>query len=145
MVVSENPQSKETLQAVESWIELRKERPRDRTGPTSKNRVGNVLRFLGLPYENEQQFTHQDEGSGSRSVHFTFEAGLSAAEGVKGAPLFGSLAKGIYHIFCLWEDARPDKAQTKPNNPTPGPKWAKRCDCSLPQRTYRCRTTRYKA
>ena len=30
MTVSENPQSKETLQAVESWIELRKERPHNR-------------------------------------------------------------------------------------------------------------------
>ena len=114
MVVSENPQSKETLQAVESWIELRKERPRNRIGPTSKNRVGNVLRFLGLPYENEQQFTRQEEGSGSRSVHFTFEAGLGAVEGVKGAPLFGSLTKGIFHVFCLWEDARPDRLRQNP-------------------------------
>ena len=114
MAVSENPQSKETLQAVESWIELRKERPHNRTGPTSKNRVGNVLRFLGVPYENEQQFTRQEEGSGSRSVHFTFDAGLSAVEGVKGAPLFGSLTKGIFHVFCLWEDARPDRLRQNP-------------------------------
>ncbi len=109
MVVTENPQSKETLQAVESWIELRKERPRDRTGPTSKNRVGTILRFLGLPYENEHQFTRHDEGNNNGWVHFTFESDPSAVEGVKGAPLFGSLAKGIFHVFCLWEDARPDR------------------------------------
>ena len=114
MMVSENPQSKETLQAVESWIELKKERPRNRTGPTSKNRVGNVLSFLGLPYENENQFVRHEEGNSSRWVHFTFETGPSAVEGVKGAPLFGSLAKGIYHIFCLWEDARPDRVRQNP-------------------------------
>ena len=114
MVVSENPRSRETLQAVESWIELRKERPRDRTGHTSKNRVGNILRFLGLPYENERQFTRLEEGNTSRWVHFTFESDLSAAEGVKGAPLFGSLAKGTFHIFCLWEDARPDRLRLNP-------------------------------
>ena len=114
MVVSENPQSRETLQAVESWIELKKERPRDRTGPTSKNRVGNVLSVLGLPYENEHQFTRQEEGNSNRWVQFTFETGPSAVDGVKGAPLFGSLAKGIYHIFCLWEDARPDRVRQNP-------------------------------
>ena len=111
MVVSDNPQSKEALQAVQSWIELKAERARSRTGSTSKNRVGNVLRFLGLPYENELQFTHHQEGSSSRWVHFTFEADPGALEGVKGSPLFGSLSKGIYHILCLWEDARPDRVR----------------------------------
>ena len=114
MVVSENPQSRETLQAVQSWIELRKERPRDRTGPTSKHRVGNILRFLGLPYDNEHQFTRHEEGNSGRWVHFTFESEPSAIEGVKGAPLFSSQTKGMFHICCLWEDARPDRIRLNP-------------------------------
>ena len=109
MVVTENPQSKETLQAVESWNELRTRRPQDRTGPKAKNFVGTILRFLGLPYENVHQFTRHDEGNKNVWVHFTFESDPSTVEGVKGAPLFGSLAKGIFHVFCLWEDARPDR------------------------------------
>ena len=111
---------------MESWIELRKERHRDRTGPRSKNRVGNVLRFLGLPYENERQFTRHEEGNNSEWVHFIFESNLSAVEGVKGAPLFGSLAKRTFHIFCLWGDARPDRLRHNPANTTPGSEWTKR-------------------
>ena len=89
-------------------------RPRDRTGPTSKNRVGNILRFLGLPYDNEHQFTRHEEGNSGRWVHFTFESDPSAIEGVKGAPLFSSLAKGMFHICCLWEDARPGRIRLNP-------------------------------
>ena len=28
---------------------------------------------------------------------------------MKGAPLFGSQSRGVFHIFCLWEEARPDR------------------------------------
>ena len=109
MAVPADPQARETLQAVQSWIDLKAERARDRTGPTSRNRVGSVLRFLGLPYEDEQQLTLQEEGYSNRWVHFSIQADPKSVNGVKGAPLFGSQAKGIYHLFCLWEDARPDR------------------------------------
>ena len=104
-----DPQTIQTLQAVESWNDLKAERARDRTGPTSKNRVGSVLRFLGLSFESEQQLTRQGEGASNRWVHFCLQADPKSIDGVKGAPLFGSQAKGTYHIFCLWEDARPDR------------------------------------
>ena len=115
MVILENPQSKETLQAVESWIVLKGERARDRAGPTSKNRVGNVLRFLGLPYENERQLRVKKKGNSNRWVHFTFKTDSNSVEGVKGFPLYGSQAQGTYHIFCFWEDARPDRVRQNPS------------------------------
>ena len=114
MMGSDDPQSKETRLAVDSWIELKTERARNRTGSTSKTRVGNVLRLLGLPYDNEQQFVKYEEGSSSQWVHFHFETALSPLDGVKGVPLFGSLAKGTYHVCCLWEDARPDRIRQHP-------------------------------
>ena len=76
----------------------------------SKNRIGTILRFIGLPYDNESEITVRSEGRpGNRWVQFTFRADPEIVSSIKGAPQFGSQANGTYHIFCLWEDARPDR------------------------------------
>ena len=97
-------------EVIENWELLKQERPRDRTGPTSKGRIGTVLRFLGLRYQNESELTlRKEDRSGRRWVYFTFETDPGGINAVRGAPQFGSQANGTYHIFCLWEDARPDR------------------------------------
>ena len=100
----------EVEDVVADWGLLKQERPRDRTGPTSKGRIGTVLRFLGLRYQNESELTlRKQDGAGSRWVYFTFETDPQGINAVRGAPQFGSQADGTYHIFCLWEDARPER------------------------------------
>ena len=103
------PRPKEALQAIESWIDLKRELARFRTSQASKRRCGHVLTLLGLPYEKEQQFTRTESGLNSQWAHFTFEADPKFIESVRGAPLFGSQAKGTYHIVCFWEGNRPDQ------------------------------------
>ena len=110
------PQVKETLDLLEDWIALKGERPQDRVGPSSRRRVGSVLSFLGLPYENERQLTPQQGGPGnSRWVHLVFEGDPTRIDRIRGAPQFGSRANGTYHIFCFWEDARPDLIRIVPD------------------------------
>lgn len=95
---------------VEDWELLKGERAHTRTGPASKNRIGTILRFVGLPYEDEKEIIVRSEGRpGNRWVHFTFQADPQIVNSIKGAPRFGSQANGTYQIFCLWEDARPDR------------------------------------
>ena len=106
----------EVEKVVEDWEDLKQERTRDRIGPTSKGRIGTVLRFLGLRYQNESELTlRKEDRSGRRWVYFTFETDPQSINAVRGAPKFGSQANGIYHIFCLWEDARPDRITRNPN------------------------------
>ena len=101
---------------IEDWELLQQERPRDRTGPTSKGRIGTVLRFLGLRYQNESELTlRKEDRSGRRWVYFTFETDPQSINAVRGAPQFGSQANGTYHIFCFWEDARPDRITRNPS------------------------------
>ena len=111
MVVTANPFNSLTAQAIDSWIELKAEQARFRTARPSMNRVGGVLQLIGLPYAGEQQFIRITEGPSARSVHFTYQVDATAIHGVSGAPLFGSQASGTYNIFCLWEDARPDRVR----------------------------------
>ena len=94
---------------VRDWELLKDERANVRTGPSSRNRIGTILRFMGLPYGDEKEITTRREGPRGRWVHFTFQADPQIVNSIKGAPQFGSLAHGTYHIFCLWEDARPDR------------------------------------
>ena len=49
------------------------------------------------------------DAQGNRWVQFTFRTDPEIVSSIKGAPQFGSQANGTYHIFCLWEDARPDR------------------------------------
>ena len=100
----------EIARAKEDWGLLKQERPRDRTGPTSKGRIGTVLSFLGLRVQNEKELTFRKEDrTGRRWVYFTLETDQPSVNVVRGAPQFGSQANGTYHVFCLWEDARPDR------------------------------------
>ena len=93
---------------VRDWGLVKEERAHTRNGPASKNRIGAILRFIGLPYDHESEITVRREGRpGSRWVHFTFQTDPQNVTSIKGAPQFGSQANGTYHIFCLWEDARP--------------------------------------
>ena len=97
-------------EAREAWIQLRDQRPHTRTGQASRHRVGKVLRFLGLPYERERQLSEGDESrQGSGWAFFTLEVKPQDVASIKGGPQYGSQANGVYHIFCLWEDARPDR------------------------------------
>ena len=93
-----------------NWKLLKNERPHTRTGSASKNRIGTILRFIGLPFDHESEITVRREGRpGNRWVHFTFQADPQIVNSIEGAPHFGSQANGTFHIFCLWEDARPDR------------------------------------
>ena len=106
----------ETEKLVDDWDLLKQERPRDRTGPTSKGRIGTVLSFLGLRYQSESELTlRKEDRSGRRWVYFTFETDPQGINPLRGAPQFGSQANGTYHIFCLWEDARPDRITRNPS------------------------------
>ena len=97
-----------------AWEDLRGERPRDRTGPTSRGRVGTVLRFLGLPYQNENDLRVRRNDGRSRWVHFTFETDPQSVTFVRGAPQFRSQANGTYHIYCLWEEVQPGRVTRIP-------------------------------
>ena len=96
---------------VEEWELLKSERAHIRTGPASKRRIGTILRFIGLPYDDESEITVPPRAgaTGNRWVQLTFQADPQIISSIKGAPLFGSQANGTYHVFCLWEDARPDR------------------------------------
>ena len=110
MARSVDPLAQEALNAVESWIALKQEIfPRNRTAGPARQHVGNILRLLGLPVDNLGLLLNQETGQNNRWAHFTLTADPKAIDGVKGAPLFGSQSRGVFHIFCLWEDARPDR------------------------------------
>ena len=85
------------------------------SGPThgrvrlQKDRIGSILNFIGLPYQDRGQISEQSSGPGSRWKYYTFEADPELIDTVMGAPQLGSNANGMYHVFCLWEDARPDR------------------------------------
>ena len=109
MTITAPTYEQEVEDVVRDWELLKGERARTRAGPSSRSRIGTILRFMGLPYGNEKEITSHREGPSSRWVHFTFQADPQIVGSIKGAPQFGSLANGTYHIFCLWEDARPDR------------------------------------
>lgn len=106
MANSEDAPAPETLKAQIDWKGLTEERAHNRTTRASKDRVGSILRFLGLTYENERQFTNEKVFPSPRNprwVCYTFEQDPWSIGEVRGAPQFGSLANGMFHIFCLWE------------------------------------------
>lgn len=101
--------------ALKAWIGLRAQHQRrqdtlvtvdGKPGDTMLNRLGGILDFLGLPYQESAQFSLRDRGRRNNWVYLTFES--APAYQPKGAPLFGSQADGVYHVFCLW-DTRPDR------------------------------------
>ena len=95
---------------VKDWNFLKSERAHTRTGPVSRSRIGTILRFIGLPYDNESEIFVRREGRpGNRWIHFTFQTDPQIVPSIRGAPRFCSQTNGTYHIFCLWEDARPDR------------------------------------
>ena len=95
--------------AIRDWISLRNERAHTRQSQATKNRIGSVLNFIGLPFQNRGQISEQGSGPGGRWKYYTFEVDTELIDTVKGAPQLGSNANGMYYIFCLWEDARPDR------------------------------------
>ena len=95
--------------AVRNWINLRNERPHTRASQATMDRIGSILDSIGLPYEDRSQIKGLSAGPNNRWKHFTFEVNPEIIDTVKGAPELGSNANGMYHIFCLWEDARPDR------------------------------------
>ena len=73
--------------AVKDWVLLKDQRPHTRTSQACKSRIGRVLGFLGLPYQNEQQLTLQEEGrSGSRWIYLTLQVDPQEVESVRGVP-----------------------------------------------------------
>ena len=109
MAGSVEPWVQETSDALQSWIALKQDiRPHNRIAGPAKQHVRNILRFLGLPIDNVGQLEDIGKGQNNRWIHFTLKADPKVIDGVKGAPLFGSQSRGEFHIFCLWEDARPD-------------------------------------
>ena len=100
----------EIEEVTRDWERLKQERPHTRIGPASKSRIGTILRFLGLRYQTESQLKlRKQDGTANRWIYFTFETDPQSINVIRGAPQFGSQANGKYHIFCLWEDARPDR------------------------------------
>ena len=95
--------------AIRDWINLRNERAHTRQSQATKDRIGSVLNFIGLPFQSRGQISEQGSGPGSRWKYYTFEVHPELIDSVKGAPQLGSNANGMYYIFCLWEDARPDR------------------------------------
>ena len=99
----------EVENVVRDWALLKDEQKHVRTGPASRSRIGTILRFIGLPFGDEREITVHRGRRTDAWAHFTFQADPKIVNSIKGAPQFGSLANGTYHIFCLWEDARPDR------------------------------------
>ena len=103
-------QTAEIDRLVNDWGELPQERPHTRMSRASQGRIGRVLKFLGLPYRNDRDITFLNQTpSGNRWLHCILDADPHSVPAIKGAPQFVSLANGKYHVFCLWEDARPDR------------------------------------
>lgn len=97
-------------QLVNDWEQLRDELAHTRTSKASKGRIGRVLEFLGLPFRNDRDITFlKDVPSGNRWLHCVLDLDPRSLSGAKGAPQFASRTNGKYHVFCLWEDARPDR------------------------------------
>ncbi len=112
MVSPISSEGSEISHAIQDWMLLKSERPHTRTGVASKNRIGKLLSFLGIPYQTERQLVERGEGGPNRRwVYFTFELGSQRVDSIRGAPQFGSQSNGTYHIFCFWEDARPDRVR----------------------------------
>ena len=110
MARSVDPMVQESSDAVESWIALKQDiLTHNRAAGPARQHVGSILRFLGLPVDSVVQLENQGRGQDNRWIHFTLKADPKVIDGVKGAPLFGSQSRGVFHIFCLWEDARPDR------------------------------------
>ena len=86
---------------ITDWEALKRERPHIRTSAASKNRIGTVIQFIGLPYDNEKELNLRREGRpGSRWMYFTLQVDPDSVGLLKGAAQFGSQANGTYHIFC---------------------------------------------
>ena len=98
-----------TTTVVRDWINLRNERAHTRESQATKDRIGSILNFIGLPYQDRGQISEQSSGPGSRWKYYTLETEPELIDTVMGAPQFGSNANGMYYVFCLWEDARPDR------------------------------------
>lgn len=95
---------------VNDWGQLLQEQPHTRMSRASKGRIGRVLKFLGLPYRTDRDITFLNQTpSGHRWLHCILDSDPHSVPAVRGAPQFSSLANGKYHVFCLWEDSRPDR------------------------------------
>ena len=100
---------------ITDWEALKGGRAHTRTSAASKNRIGTVLQFIGLPYYHEKQLNFRREGRpGSRWMYFTLQVDPTSVGNIRGCAQFGSQANGTYHIFCFWEDARPDLVLRNP-------------------------------
>ena len=92
------------------WEALKREQPHTRRSGASKDRIGRVLGFLGLPFRNNRDIAFLDQApSGNRWLHCTLETEPHSVNTVMGAPQFASRANGRYDVFCLWEDAQPHR------------------------------------
>ncbi len=110
MSTADSTFEQEVAAVIEEWELLKNERAHTRTGPASRSRIGTILRFIGLPYDHDSEINVRREGRpGNRWIHFTFQADPQFVRSVRGAPRFCSQSNGTYHVFCLWEDARPDR------------------------------------
>ena len=96
----------ETERLLEDWENLKKAIPRDRILNPSRDRIGRILSFLGLPYRHQSELALERQGRSAAWLHFGFETDVQS---VRGAPQFGSQADGKYDIFCIWEQGRPDR------------------------------------
>ena len=102
----------ETERLLEDWEALKKARPRDRTLNPSRDRIGRILSFLGLPDGHQSELALERTGRSAAWLSFKFEAD---PQSVRGAPQFGSQADGKYDIFCFWEQGRPDRITSNPH------------------------------
>ena len=100
---------------ITDWEALKGERAHIRTSAASKNRIGTVIQFIGLPYDDEKQLNLRREGRpGNRWMYFTLQVDPTSVGILMGSAQFGTQANGTYHIFCFWEDARPDLVLRNP-------------------------------
>lgn len=89
----------EAENAINSWRTLKQIKARPQT--QTRGLLQTILTYLGFTFEASANEPLQIQKNGDDWLYA--QASMTAANLAKPIPQFGSLAKGHYHLICLWE------------------------------------------
>lgn len=87
----------EAIQAIEAWRDLKQ---RGSNGRTNSSSIATILTYLGFQVETGETGYVEAKKLDRESAYYRVK--MSAGEFAKPIHQYGSSAKGIYHVICLW-------------------------------------------
>lgn len=103
------PRRIEAEQTLQAWRYLKPQR--ERANVSIRVSIAAILRYLGFTFETRNQESVQIEKHGEDWLYA--RVWMSDVKLSKPIPQFGSQAKGIYHLICLWERPGADTIATR--------------------------------